>query len=274
MPKENIFRKFNVSDFKNEIPKKASLKNLRNALVNAIATQTKGSNKAAVLFSGGLDSSLVSLLVSKKIKIRLFVVGTKNSSALPRARKYSNDLGLDLHEKIVSGDEVKKESNRISKIIGTKNKLQISIALPIYFALSEIKKSGLNTVFCGQGADELFFGYDEFRRLLNSGKDYPQLEDLRWAKLINLWKDNLKRDISLADYFGLELKAPYLEKEFMLQALAFNAKQNIASKNDFLRKRILRRLALELNLPKKIALERKKAVQYDSGISKILKNSY
>lgn len=272
MPDESIFKKLRMSDFKKEIPKKPVLKSLKAALVNAIDSQTKGCNKAAILFSGGLDSSLVSLLVSRKIKTSLFVVGTENSHALLRARKYSKLLRLGLNEKIVSDEEVKREFNKIAKIIGTENKLQISIAIPIYFALSEIKKSGFDLVFCGQGADELFFGYDEFRRLLNSGKDYFQLEALRWKKLLNFWEDNLKRDLSLADYFDLELKAPYLRKEFVLQALSFSAKQNITSKSDFLRKRILRKLALDLKLPKKIALERKKAVQYDSGISKILKN--
>ena len=92
--------------------------------------------------------------------------------------------------------------------------MQISIALPIYFALSEIKKSGPNTVFCGQGADELFLAMMNSRRLLNSGKDYPQLEDLRWAKLINLWKDNLKGYFTRR-LFWLGIKGAISEKEFI-----------------------------------------------------------
>jgi len=126
-------------------------------------------------------------------------------------------------------------------------------------------------VFCGQGADELFFGYDEFRRLLESGKTYKELDLLRIKKIENLYDGNLRRDFALADYFGLDLKAPFLDKSFIIQALAFSAKQNVLSKNDFLRKRILRKLALVLKLQKEIAIEQKKAVQYDSGISKILK---
>ncbi|PIU21595.1 MAG: hypothetical protein COT15_01405 [Candidatus Diapherotrites archaeon CG08_land_8_20_14_0_20_34_12] len=270
MQKGDIFRKSSITGLKPAIPVKSSLKELKEALLQSIFCETKDLKKAAVLFSGGIDSSLIAKLVSEKVKIKLFTVGTEKSAAVERAKKYAKLMHLDLHIKILSAEEIGKEVAKIEKIIKTDNKLQLSIATPIYFALNEVKDSGFNTVFCGQGADELFFGYDEFRRALESGKNYSYLDDLRWNKLLNLWGDNLKRDFALAKYFHLELKAPYLEKEFIIQALAFDAKQNVKSKEDFLRKRILRKLSVSLGLPKEISLERKKAIQYDSGISKIL----
>jgi asparagine synthase (glutamine-hydrolysing) len=57
----------------------------------------------------------------------------------------------------------------------------------------------------------------------------------------------------------------------MQAALALPVKQNLHGKNDFLRKHALRSLALYAGVPQEIAFKRKKAVQYDSGVSKRFK---
>jgi asparagine synthase (glutamine-hydrolysing) len=268
MPERNIFKKISIPALKKEIPNKGSLKNLNAALLSSILSQTKKVKKAAVLFSGGVDSSLVALLIPKKVDVVLFTVGVEGCPAFKRADECAAMLNLPLVKKTITESDLKKDFKKVLRIIKINDYVQLSIALPLYFAMKEIKHAGLKTVFCGQGADELFFGYDEFRRSLDFGKNYDYLEALRFKKIKNLWKDNLRRDFAVAKYFGLKLKAPYLDKNFVIESLAFSAAQNITSKDDFLRKRVLRKLAISLKLPKKIASEKKKAIQYDSGISR------
>ena len=79
------------------------------------------------------------------------------------------------------------------------------------------------------------------------------------------------RDLALADYLNLELRAPYLDPEFMKTAMALSVSEKIHSSHDLLRKHALRSLGLSWGLPEFIALQSKKAIQYDSGVSKELK---
>lgn len=246
------------------------IQELRNSLLKAVEEETSEVKKAAVLCSGGIDSSLLAALTAKKIPVKLYAVGLKESNAINASEKASKLLNIPLKKVIVSKKSLPKNLSKIKKILNTNNFLQLSIALPEFIALKQIKKDSFSHAFSGQGADELFFGYDEFRRLLEKKNSFNELEKLRKKKLANIYKDNLKRDFALAKHFSLQLHTPYLNKTFKKSALKFSAKENIFSKNDFLRKRILRKLAEEF-LPKQLTLARKKAIQYDSALARELK---
>lgn len=246
------------------------LKELNESLMNAIEEETLGIKKTAVLFSGGIDSSLIAFLVSKKIPVKLYAVGLKESNAIKSSERAANLLNLPLKKVIVQKKEIPKHLSKTKSILKTNNFLQLSIALPEFIALKQIKADKFTHVFCGQGADELFFGYDEFRRLLEEKNSFKELEKLREKKLANIFKDNLKRDLAIANHFSLKLHTPFLNNSFKKSALSFSAKENISSEKDFLRKRILRKLAEEF-LPKELALKKKKAIQYDSSLAKELK---
>ncbi|MEM4662764.1 MAG: asparagine synthase-related protein [Candidatus Diapherotrites archaeon] len=257
-----------IFNLKENVPKKASLFRLKKTFLASISANTKGVKRCAVLFSGGLDSSLIAYAISKKIKdVKLYCVGLEGAKVFEKASKASALLNLELKNIVMKEQTVLGSIGRISEIIKSNDKLQLQIAKPLYFCMRQIKSDDITTVFSGQGADELFFGYDEFRRLLEK-KEINYLDELRFYKLTNLYKNNLNRDLAIANHFLLDLRFPYLEKNFMLEALAFKPNENIF-KNDLMRKRVLRRLAKLLGLPEELCLERKNAIQYGSGIAKL-----
>lgn len=247
-----------------------TLTDLRNALIEAVEEDTVGIKKAAVLFSGGVDSSLIAKIVSEKIPVKLYCVGLQKSTVLSASEKAAFLLNSPLKKVIPSEEELAKALPKVKRLLKTENFLQLSIALPEFLVLKQIKKDNFKHVFSGQGADELFFGYDEFRRLLEKKKPFSELEKLRERKIKNLFRENLKRDFIIAKNFSLTLHTPYLNKKFKKTALEFSAKENVFSEKDFLRKHVLRELAKEF-IPEEIALARKKAIQYDSAIAKQLK---
>ncbi|MDO8428109.1 MAG: asparagine synthase C-terminal domain-containing protein [Candidatus Diapherotrites archaeon] len=260
----------NILLLQKNLPKSSNLKDLQKAFDQSIQTQTQNVSKAAVLFSGGIDSSLIALAVSQKVKNTvLFCAGTSNSSVFARAHMAANLLNLPLKFQTITKTDVDVFAVEVKKILGTDNFLQIQIALAEFLAMRAVKISGFKTVFCGQGADELFAGYTEFRKVFDRGE--LAVQNLSWKKLENLWQDNLARDLALADYLNLDLRAPYLDPEFMKIAMALPVAEKIHSSHDLLRKHALRSLGLSLGLPELIALQPKKAIQYDSGVSKELK---
>jgi asparagine synthase (glutamine-hydrolysing) len=253
-------------------PPKPSFSALRESFLESVEENCSGVEKAAVLFSGGLDSSLVAKAVSERVQDTvLFSVALGGSPAFSSSREAAELLALPLEVVSVKEDALPGILSETGKIILSRNFLQLQIAVPEFIAMGAASEKGFRHVFCGQGADELFFGYDEFRRVLEKNPSFEQLAQLRREKLLGLWQDNLSRDFAVAEHFALELKAPFLGPSFVQQALAFQAGENILSGKDFLRKRVLRRLAEELSLPGEIAWKRKKAIQYDSGISRRLK---
>jgi asparagine synthase (glutamine-hydrolysing) len=261
-------RKEELASIKKEIPKEYSLEALEKAFIKSIEENTANVKRCAVLFSGGLDSSTIAFAIAKKVReTTLYCCGFPHSKALERAAKAASLLGLDLKKVIVDDDTLKEAVSEVVDIIGSQDIVHVQIGVPEYLCLRAIKEDSFNVAFTGQGADELFAGYDEFRRVFPQ-KGFSGARDVLWRRILNIYQDNIDRDSAIAEHFGIELRAPFLHKEFMLQALAFPIEKNLLGKDDFLRKHVLRRLAEHMGVPKELCYERKKAIQYDSGIAK------
>ena len=112
------------------------------------------------------------------------------------------------------------------------------------------------TVYTGQGADELFFGY---RRFL----DDPGLDNA--DHMNKLFTVTLPRELKIADYFGKTLKAPYLESNIAKLVAPLPREDHFAGETN---KAILRAVASLKGLPPEIISLKKKAAQYGSGINK------
>jgi asparagine synthase (glutamine-hydrolysing) len=274
MPIENTQAFFQDSKNIQKIKESICLPTLHGAIEeafkHAVSLQTEHVDNAAVFFSGGIDSSLVAFAVSQRVKdTRLFSTGTKTSPAFKHAQEAAKALNLPLEFHIIDTEQIREAIPIVKKIINTDDFLQLQIAIPEYLGMKAIHEAGFKTVFCGQGADELFAGYDVFRAIFDQGEE--AIRTMSWQKLERLWLDNLKRDFALAHYFKLDLRAPFLDSAFIQSAMALPVSQKIHSSQDRLRKHELRTLGKKLGLPDFITQQPKKAIQYDSGVSKELK---
>lgn len=247
------------------------LKQLETAFHSTMNKTANGINRAAVLFSGGVDSSLIAKAVAERIpETVLFVVGLEKSKDIEFAEFAAKKLDLKLKKIIVKKEEVPAFAEKTAKAIGSTDLLQLQIGVPEYIALEAVKKDGFKTVFSGQGADELFCGYDEFRKILKE-KGYNGVRAEILKKLKEMPERNLKRENALYEYFNLIAIYPLMEKEFIEIALKIPAQEKIFPENDLLRKRIFRKLAESQGIPKEICERKKTAIQYGSGLSKEVK---
>ena len=237
----------------------------------AIGKSTKGLEKAGVLFSAGVDSAVIAKAVSARVpKTVLFCAGLENSQDLKFAEKSSEQMNLELVEKIISEKEVKPALLQVRKILAPlqlDDSLNLQIGVSEFFAMKAAKQAGFNVIFMGQGADELFAGYDRFRKTVEEkGIKAVNAECKRlFAKAARV---DLKRDKAIAESFGLELRLPFCEKEFAEFCLKIPAKEKIHSQNDLLRKHALRKLAEKIGVPEISYSRLKKAMQYGSSVGK------
>jgi asparagine synthase (glutamine-hydrolysing) len=252
---------------------KYSRDKLKRALEDSVKRMLDNYRRAALLFSGGVDSCVVGKLVSESAKVLAITVGTEKSVAVKRAKVAAEALGLKLSVrsiKTLDSAVVERARKTLENAGVLVTPLQLKIAVPQLLAMEHAKVHKYKIVFVGSGADELFCGYDEFRRVL-AGGGYVGVEKLRHKKLLNFEEQNLKREVGIARALGLELKAPFLTSEVIELALSVPVEKNLLGVDDLIRKHELRKLAVELGIPKKFAYQRKKAIQFDSGIEKTIK---
>jgi diphthine-ammonia ligase len=221
-----------------------------------------------VLFSGGVDSTLISTVL-KDLNIKYtgyfgYVKNKKTPKDLFSAREAADFLSINLKEGFVYEDELEEILPQIIKIIKTKDPVQVAVAIPLFVALREAKDDGIKTMFCGSGADEIFCGYNMFN-LIN--KDY-YLKSLMLLK--KLEKEDFLRDNRLANHFDIFLVSPFLEKNTIYFGLSLNDEHKKTKKQN---KIVIRELLKDYGFPKEIYERKKKAAQYgsnsDSSLSRL-----
>jgi len=231
--------------------------------------QTNGLKKAAVLFSGGVDSSLVAKAVSEKVKdTRLFVAGVKGSEDVVFAKRAAKLLSLKLESVILTKSDVESLLLRSAKRLSFFDEMQLGLAVPVLACSDAIAKAGYRVVFSGQGSDEIFAGYHSYSKAITNGFDAVNEEI--WFSLSRMWSRNFYRDDIMLASNALELRLPFVSINFVKESMAIPASEKIISEKDSLRKHPIRKLALAYGIPIEIANRPKKAMQYGSGVQKIV----
>ena len=134
-----------------------------------------------VLLSGGIDSSLITALAAQEAGagLRTFTIAfrepTFDESA--RARTVAHAFGTDHHELIVEPDAVALVPRIISAL---DEPLGDSSLLPTYL-VSELAAREVKVVLTGEGADELFGGYETYVADMLASRVGPLAQLLRPA---------------------------------------------------------------------------------------------
>lgn len=233
------------------------LKEMKNTLEEVY--QKIESNKIAIAFSGGIDSSIIAFqanLIKKKIK--LYTVGTENSFDIKNSKNIADLLDMNLKNIIIDKKDIEHAIPILSKIIGNSNVVQISYELPLFFVT---KDSDENHILSGQGADEIFGGYAKYLDVDNNILSSILEEDIK----------KLKGGINekhIAEHFRKKLIIPFLSPKFVEYCI--NIPPELKIKYG-IRKYILREFGRSVGLPEIIVEREKKAAQYSSGIMKEIK---
>ena len=211
---------------------------------------------SGIAFSGGLDSSI--LLKLSEGKLNAYTLGLKSSVDIRNAARTSVLLNCTFKSIYLENIDLKHYIEILKTIDPKISKLDLSYELVLAILLDHIDE---NTIFTGQGADELFYGYNIFRNA--EQKDNS-------VELNKLYSATLPREKLIANYFHKSLKTPYLSAD-IYECLGGTVKEDhIGAEQN---KVILRLVAGKLGMPDEVMNVPKKAAQYGSGISKILRNA-
>jgi len=151
---------------------KTAEKQLQTLLSESTNERLSDTRKTAVAFSGGLDSSLVAMLARIcGIEVQLITVGLEDQRELHHARAAAKALEFPLHIQTYTQDDVKQTLQKVLWLIEEPDVTKVGVAIPIYWTAEIASKLGFRILLAGQGADELFGGYQRYLRDYAAGND-------------------------------------------------------------------------------------------------------
>jgi asparagine synthase (glutamine-hydrolysing) len=170
--------------------------------------------KLGILLSGGLDSSAI-LTIAKKYtdNIEAFIVGTNNSIDLKYAVSLCKKLKIN-YKIIIPQNPKLKDLDNLVKITETNELNTIMHSWVAYLACKEMKKNKIKVALTGEGADELFGGYSEFKKIsIEKNHKARKLltEDLHLTQLPRLDRTSMA--------FTIEMRSPFLDTGLVNKAL-------------------------------------------------------
>ncbi|VDD89975.1 unnamed protein product [Enterobius vermicularis] len=249
----------------------ANLLAIREALTAATIKRLISDAPLGVLLSGGLDSSLVSSIASREMRLLGYNM-MSFSIALDEfqpdtvaARKVAKFIGTEHHEFHFTIKEGIDNLRNLIWHLETYDVTSIRASTPMFFLSKKISELGVKVVLSGEGADEIFGGYLYFH---NAPDDYAfQQETIRRVNLLST-ADCLRADKSCMAH-AVEVRVPFLDKAFLEVAMMTHPryKRPVVYENRPVEKYFLRKAFDDPDkpyLPKEILWRQKE--QFSDGV--------
>lgn len=246
---------------------------LRCALEESVKSHLMSDVPYGVLLSGGLDSSIISAITKKFAARRVeddersaawwpqlhsFAVGLQGAPDLKAAQEVANHLGTVHHEIHFTVQEGMDTIRDVIYHIETYDVTTIRASTPMYLMARKIKAMGIKMVLSGEGADEVFGGYLYFHKAPNA----KEFHDETVRKLLALHMYDCARANKAMAAWGVEARAPFLDKAFLDVAMRLNPRDKMCG-NGRIEKQLLRE-CFESYLPASVAWRQKE--QFSDGV--------
>ncbi|MGA7923155.1 MAG: asparagine synthase-related protein, partial [Thermoplasmata archaeon] len=162
-----------------------SLRELVAQFDSSVERSLSGCGRTTLLWSAGLDSSLVAWSGRHFAHLAALTLGTEGSHDLRKARQLHSLLDIPWEEHIIDSGDVR----RVRRSWGEElDGLREPVRSVVVATILGLESSPERSVVWGQGADELFFGYAHFRRLTleeaqaRQRLDLARLLDFEWPR--------------------------------------------------------------------------------------------
>jgi len=172
----------------------------------AVRKQVATDLPIAVIFSGGLDSTIILHLATKFHRdVTAFSIGTDNSADLAFARRFCAERGIPHVVTEFHYGQIRR--NIRNSIFNGEffEPVDISDMLTMAAVYSAVRANGFKVALSGDGSDEIFAGYDLFK---TTNDPYG----LSTYRLNNLYRTDLQRTDRSSMVNSIECRVPFLDR--------------------------------------------------------------
>lgn len=257
---------------------KADLTLLRQQLVNAVRSHLQSDVPFGSLLSGGVDSSLIASIASQiirerdpKARLKTYSVGLENAPDFKYSRMVADYIDSDHREIIFKIDDGIDCIRETIYHLESYDITTVRCSIPMILMARFIKSEGLKMILSGEGADEIFGGYLYFHKAPNAEEFHHELV----KRVLSLHKFDCLRANKATMTYGLELRVPFLDTDFLNHSMSIRPEDKMAGiKNQFaqengqrvprIEKHILRAAFADKYLPDSVLWRQKE--QFSDGV--------
>lgn len=242
------------------------LKDLSFSIVNEATSKI---NRFGIAFSGGIDSTLLAKICEFLDKdFILLTIGFPGSHDINFAKTISSFFHVSHKVYEINENQFLEDVKMIRNHIKSDNQSYIENCVAFHYIAKLALHNNVKTVLSANGCDELFCGYDRYREIYIGGK----------KAILSFMDEKIQNELilirkieSVVNRLNVYTIQPFLTNDFIKFAKKIPIEKKILGNDDFLRKHILRELALSIGVPEISAMKPKKAIQYGSLIHKNIK---
>lgn len=236
---------------------------IRSTLKDAVTKRLLSDVPVGVSLSGGLDSSIVSMLACQGAeRLHSFAVGVEGSEDLPASRQMSKFINTQHHQLVYTETDMVDALPDVLFYLETFDPALVRSAIPNYF-LAKLVSEHVKVFLTGEGADEIYAGYEYL-----SGFTSPEALQGEMIEITEaLHNTNLQRADRMSMAFGLEARVPFLDVKSVALALGFPPAWKLHNRR--VPKHLLRQAFLN-DLPENIVHRPKQKFSKGAGSSDVL----
>jgi asparagine synthase (glutamine-hydrolysing) len=216
-----------------------------------------------IAFSGGLDSSILAE-IKKDSQLNAITIIAKDflGSDLQYSQIMSKHIGIPLELKYVDINEMLNAVENTIKILKNFNDIEIRNSIVSYLYLNALKEKNVTKVITGDGADEIFAGYNFLVK-----KDHSELKDelKRMKEIMHFTSEKIANEL------GISIQMPFISESIVSAVETLPVNLLINQKNDQKFGKWILRKAFENDLPSSIIWRKKTAMQDGSGTTNLTK---
>lgn len=217
-----------------------------------------------ISLSGGLDSSIIVALAREgRERLDTFVVGVEGGEDLPASQQVSDFLDTRHHVFKYTFEDMLAILPEVIYYLESYDAALVRSAIPNYF-LSKLASDHVKVILSGEGADELFAGYE----YLYAIEDPEQLHNELWAMVSVMHNTNLQRTDRMTMAHSIEGRVPFLDQQMIELAFRMPPQWKLR-RNNRAEKFLLRRTFADI-LPESIAKRPKQKFSHGAGSGNLL----
>lgn len=215
----------------------------------------------AILFSGGLDTSIVATLASAgRPLLAVTVVVGDDAPDLPYATELARDLGLEHAVLRRTLPELEASLPELVRRLGTFNGMFLRNDVVVWEGLRELARRGVRSCWTGDGADELFAGYSF---MTTKAPEEIERTIRGFAVTMHFNGPDLGRSL------GVEVRSPFLDPTVVAHAVSLPGAAMVQEHDGAVLGKAPLREAFRGLLPERHRLRRKDPIEVGSGATKL-----
>jgi len=212
-----------------------------------------------ISLSGGLDSSIIAHFLKKRDPTSVAIISEDFvSTDLTYCQMISKEMKIPLSIYNVSTSTILEAVENTIRILKNFNDIEIRNNVVMYLAIKWAKENNQKSIVTGDGADELFAGYNF---LVNKPENELEAEIKRVCSIMHFPTQKIGMEL------GIKIESPFLNQKVIELASQIPSNLKIKEEDGKRYGKWVLRKTFEKHIPLQIAWRRKSPMQEGAGTS-------